>query len=322
MTTSDDRILIFSDEPQHYVPVIARRFPDLSLEVCTRYADLDGALTRFRPTIALGCKFEKKPWPREMFFASDSLRWLSVTAAGVEHVTPWDDDHYAVTNFSGIAAVDMAHYVLAAIFGLHQGFAHFFPEQSRKHWDYRLIRSARGITVGLVGLGHTGMEVARQLRALGFRVVAYRSRPDPSELVDQVYAGPEFHTMLGAVDVTVACAALTPQTRDLFNAAAFDAMKPGGYFINVGRGGLVVEDALIAALTSGHLAGAQIDVARKEPLPPDDPLWDTPNLLITPHTCSDFIGWEAVAADLFADNIARWRQGKPLLNQVYSWRGY
>ncbi len=322
MADASHRILIFSDEPEHYRPVLERRFPDAPIAICTSYAELEATLAAFRPTIALGCKYEKKPWPRESFFASPSLRWLSVTAAGIEHVAPWDDARFSVTNFSGIAAVEMAQYVLAAIFGLHQGFAHFFAEQSKRHWDYRLVRSAKGITIGLVGLGHTGAEIARHCRAVGLKVVAYRSSPEPSDRVDRVYSGDGFHAMLGAVDVTVACAALTPKTIGLFDAAAFAAMKPGSYLINVGRGGLVVEEALIAALASGHLAGAQIDVARKEPLPPEDPLWDAPNLLITPHACSDFVGWEAIAADLFADNVERWIKGEALKNQVYSWRGY
>ena len=316
------RVLVFSHEPEHYIPVLRKRFPQIALETCTRYAELAAMLERFKPAAALGCKFEAKPWPRETFFSSPSLRWLSVTAAGVEHVTPFDDARFAVTNFSGIAATEMAHYVLAAIFGLHQGFAHFFAQQARKTWDYQLVRSSRGIAVGLVGLGHTGSEIARQCRAIGLKVVAYRSSDRPSDAVDKVYSGDQLHEMLGAVDVTVVCAALTEKTRDMIDAAAFAAMKPGSYFINVGRGKLIVEEALIAALKSGHLAGAQIDVARKEPLPYDDPLWDAPNLLITPHTCSDFVGWEAIAADLFADNLERWISGQPLKNQVYSWRGY
>jgi phosphoglycerate dehydrogenase-like enzyme len=322
MSASPPRVLIFSDEPQHYVPVLQRRFPDIAVEACTRYDALEEALAQFQPTVALGCKFEKKPWPRQSFFATPSLRWLSVTAAGIEHVTPFDDARFTVTNFSGIAATEMAHYVLAAIFGLHQGFAHFFAQQAKRIWDYQLVRSSRGITIGLVGLGHTGAEIARHCRAVGLNVVAYRSSDQPSDDVDRVYSGDQLHAMLGAVDVAVACAALTDRTRDMFDAAAFAAMKPGSYFINVGRGGLVVEQALCDALRSGHLAAAQIDVARREPLPATDPLYDAPNLLITPHTCSDYIGWEAIAADLFADNLARWINGEPLKNPVYSWRGY
>jgi phosphoglycerate dehydrogenase-like enzyme len=319
---SPPRVLIFSDESDHYVPKLQQRFPEVAVAACNRYADLELSLAQFKPTVALGCKFEKTLWPRDTFFASPSLQWLSVTAAGIEHVAPWDETKVTVTNFSGIAATEIAQYVLAAIFGLHQGFAHFFAQQARKNWDYQLIRQARGITVGLVGLGHSGIEIAKHCRAVGLKVVAYRSSAEPSEAVDRVYSGDEFHEMLGAVDVTVACAALTPKTSNMFDAAAFAAMKPASYFINVGRGKLVVEADLIAALLSGHLAAAQIDVAHKEPLPADDPLWDAPNLLITPHSCSDFIGWEAVAADLFADNLQRWINGEPLINQVYASRGY
>ena len=322
MITLPPRVLIFSDEPDHYTRSLQERFPDLSLNICRHYDDLETSLSAVKPTVILGCKFEPKPWPRTTLLGCPSLEWLSVTAAGVEHVTPWDDDALKVTNFSGIAATEMAHYVLAGIFGLHQGFAHFFKQQHSKHWDYRLIRSSRHVKIGLVGLGHTGEAIAQMARALGLSIVACRSSDTPSPLVDRVYGPDHLHEMLGAVDVTVVCAALTPSTLDMINGAAFAAMKPGSYFINVARGKLVVEEALIAALASGHLAGALIDVARKEPLPATDPLWDAPNLLITPHVCSDFIGWEAEAATLFADNLARFMAGQPLQNQVSSWRGY
>ena len=322
MTVTVPRVLVFSDEPEHYTKPLMARLPNLVLDVCVSYDELPAKLEAFKPTVILGCKFEPKPWPRAALLNCPDLQWLSVTAAGVEHVAPWDDKALTVTNFSGIAATEMAHYVLAGIFGLHQGFAHFFKKQQTKHWDYRLVRSSRDVKIGLVGLGHTGEAIARMARALGLSVVACRSSDTPSSLVDKVYGPDQLHDMLGAVDVTVVCAALTTATQDMFNVAAFAAMNPGSYFINVARGKLVVEDALIAALYSGHLAGALIDVARKEPLPASDPLWDTPNLLITPHTCSDFIGWEAEAASLFADNLERFIAGQPLQNQVYSWRGY
>jgi phosphoglycerate dehydrogenase-like enzyme len=128
--------------------------------------------------------------------------------------------------------------------------------------------------------------------------------------------------MLAEVDVTVVCAALTPATRDLFDVQTFAAMRKGAYFINVARGGIVVEEALIDALRSGRLAGAVIDVTRAEPLPSDAALWDAPNLLITPHTSSEYEGWISRAAHMFADNLERWLAGDELLNRVYSQRGY
>ncbi len=189
-------------------------------------------------------------------------------------------------------------------------------------WDYQPIRSAKGARVGLVGLGHTGEAVARLCRATGLSVIACRASPAPSELVDRVYAPAELRKLLSEVDVVAVCTALTAATRDLFDAKAFAAMPKGSYFINVARGAIVVEEALIDALRSHHLAGAVIDVARSEPLPSDSPLWDAPNLLITPHTSSEFEGWVARAAEMFADNLQRWLDGKALLNRVYSHRGY
>jgi phosphoglycerate dehydrogenase-like enzyme len=320
MDTRD--VLVFYDKPEEFLDALAVRFPKLRFHCCRRYADLDAALAKVQPQIAFACKFEPKPFPRAALIGCPSLQWLSIGFAGVDHVVPWDDSKLVVTNASGVAAEEMAQYVLAAIFGLHQRFPYFARRQFERVWDYQLIRSARGARVGLVGLGHTGEAVALMCRAAGLSVVACRASSAPSDKVDRVYAPAELHVMLAEVDVTVVCAALTPATRDLLDAKAFACMREGSYFINVARGGIVVEDALIDALRSGRLAGAVIDVARTEPLPSDSALWDAPNLLITPHTSSEYAGWVARAAEMFADNLERWLMGKELLNRVYSHRGY
>lgn len=315
-------VLVFYDKPEEFLDSLAARFPQIRFHCCRRYADLDATLAKAQPQIAFACKFEPKPFPRAALIGCPTLNWLSVGFAGVDHVVPWDDDKLVVTNASGVAAEEMAQYVLAAIFGLHQRFPYFASRQAERVWDYQLIRSATGARVGLVGLGHTGAAVARLCRAAGLLVVACRASSAPSDHVDRVYAPAELHTMLAEVDVTVVCTALTPATRDLMDAKAFARMRKGSYFINVARGGIVVEDALIGALRSGHLAGAVIDVARTEPLPSDSPLWDAPNLLITPHTSSEYAGWVAHAAEMFADNLERWLSGGELRNRVYSHRGY
>jgi phosphoglycerate dehydrogenase-like enzyme len=315
-------VLVFYDKPEEFLRALTTRFPKLRFHCCRRYDDLDDTIANVQPRVVFACKFEPKPFPRAALVGCPTLNWLAVGFAGVDHVVPWDDDRLKVTNASGVAAEEMAQYVLAAIFGLHQRFPYFARRQAEHVWDYQLIRSAKGARVGLVGLGHTGEAVARLCRAAGLAVVACRSSSAPSGLVDRVYAPAELHMMLSEVDVTVVCAALTPATRDLFDAQAFAAMRKDSYFINVARGAIVVEAALIDALHSNHLAGAMIDVARTEPLPSDSPLWDAPNLLITPHTSSEYEGWVARAAEMFADNLQRRLQGKELLNRVYSHRGY
>ena len=171
-------------------------------------------------------------------------------------------------------------------------------------------------------MGRSGVAIARMARAAGLKVLACRKSGEPSAEVDGVYPDSQLLRMLGQVDVTVLCAPLTPSTRDLFGPTAFAAMRPGSYFINLARGALVQEDALIDALHSGHLAGAVLDVVRTEPLPPSSPLWTAPNLLITPHCSSEYDGWFADAALMFADNLERWLANQPLQNRVRPERGY
>ena len=315
-------VLVFYDKPEEFLRSLTVRFPGLRFHCCRSYSELDDTIANVQPQIAFACKFEPKPFPRAALINCPSLQWLAVGFAGVDHVVPWDDDKLVVTNASGVAAAEMAQYVLAAIFGLYQRFPHFARRQAEHVWDYQLIRSASGARVGLVGLGHTGEAVARLCRAAGLAVVACRASPAPSALVDRVYPPHELHSMLSEVGVAVVCTALTAATRDLFDAKAFAAMRKGSYFINVARGAVVVEAALIKALRSNHLGGAVIDVARTEPLPSDNPLWDTPNLLITPHTSSEYEGWVGRAAQMFSDNLERWLAGGELQNRVYSRRGY
>ncbi len=316
------RVLIFYDQAEVFLPRLSARFPSVAFHTCRSYAQLPERLAELKPEVILAYKFEPKPFPRREFLSCAELRWLSLAFAGLDVMLPWDDARLTVTNASGVAATEMAHYTLAAIFGLFQGFPGLYARQAARTWQYHVGRSARGATVGLVGLGHSGREIARLARAVGLRVVACRARAVPSPEVDAVYATSQLHEMLRAVDVTVACLPLMAGTRDLFNAAAFAAMKPGSYFVNIARGGVVEEAALIGALHSGHLAGAVVDVVRTEPLPPSSPLWDVPNLFITPHCSAEYDGWVSEAAHLFADNLQRWIAGQPLENRVLAERGY
>lgn len=315
-------VLILYDRPEEFLPRLAERFPSVKFSLCRSYDQLAGVLLEARLEIIFAFKFEPKPFPRQEILSCESLQWLSVAFAGMDVVVPWDETRLIVTNAAGVAATEMAHYALAAILGLFQGFPALFAAQVAKRWNYHPIRSARNATVGLVGLGRTGREIARMARAVGLKVVACRMRSEPSEDVDAIYPPTRLYQMLGSVDVTVVCAPLTPLTQDLFGPSAFAAMKPGSYFINVARGPLVQEEALIDALVTGHLAGAVIDVARTEPLPRSSPLWDAPNLLITPHSSSEYEGWVRDAALMFADNLERWMTNRPLENRVSSDRGY
>ncbi|HZO20909.1 MAG TPA: D-2-hydroxyacid dehydrogenase [Steroidobacteraceae bacterium] len=316
------RALIFFDQADIFLPRLIERFPAIEFSACGAHDELPGMLNRIRPEIILAFKFEGRPFPRRELLACEALRWLSLAFAGVDVLMPWDDARLTVTNAAGVAAEEMARYAFAAILGLFQGFPELHARQVKKSWQFHSHRSARDATLGLVGLGHSGRAIARMARAIGLRVFACRNSAQPSEEVDAVFPREQLHEMLGRVDVALLCAPLTPLTRDLFGAAAFAAMKPGSFFINMARGAMVEESALIEALLTGHLAGAVLDVTRTEPLPASDPLWDAPNLLITPHSSSEYDGWISDAALMFADNLDRWIHARPLQNRVHPDRGY
>ena len=316
------RVLVYYDQAEVFLPRLDARFPGVTFTACRSHDELAGLLDAVKPQVVFAYKFGPKPFPRPAFLGCRDLEWLSVAFAGLDVLLPFDDAKLIVTNASGVAATEMGHYAIAAILGLFQDFPRHYANQTARKWHYHEIRSARNATVGIVGLGRSGRVIARMARAVGLRVVACRMRAEPSPEVDRVYAHSDLWQMLGAVDATVLCAPLTSLTRDLFDASAFAAMKPGSYFVNIARGAIVREEAMIDALRSGHLAGAVIDVARTEPLPPSSPLWDAPNLFITPHCSSEYDGWVVDAADMFADNLERWIADRPLENQVRSDRGY
>jgi len=316
------RVLVYYDQADVFLPRLAARFPGVKFTACRSHEELAGLLSAEKPQVIFAYKFGPKPFPRPAFLGCPSLEWLSVAFAGLDVVLPFDDTKLVVTNASGVAATEMGHYAIAAILGLFQNFPGHYANQAARKWHYHEIRSARNATVGIVGLGRSGRVIAQMARAVGLHVVACRMRAEPSPEVDRVYAHADLHRMLGAVDATVVCVPLTSLTRDLFDESAFAAMKRGAYFVNIARGAIVREQALIDALKTGQLAGAVIDVARTEPLPSSSPLWDAPNLLITPHCSSEYDGWVSDAAAMFADNLERWIANQPLENRVQSNRGY
>ena len=157
---------------------------------------------------------------------------------------------------------------------------------------------------------------------MGLRVVGSRANPRPTDNVDQVYGPDQFHHMLGAADIVVVCVPLIPATRGLIDAKAVAAMAPGAMVIDVSRGGVMLGDALLDGLRSGHIAGAALDVFESEPLPPDSPFWDCDKVIITPHCSSEYDGWERRSAEMFGDNLIRFLAGEPHTNIVDPARGY
>jgi phosphoglycerate dehydrogenase-like enzyme len=268
-----------------------------------------------------------------------ALRWLQVGSAGVDHLgddPPWAHG-ITVTNGRGVFAVPMGEYVLGAVLRINQPIGRWAADQAARHWpvdDEPLAAVARGRTAVLVGYGATGREVARQLAAIGLRIIAVKPRPeirtdpsyrvpgtgDPDGTIPERIVGVEALTEVAReADYLVLTLPLTAASRHSIDRSVLAALPPTAWLINVSRGGLLDEAALVDALRGGRLAGAVLDVAVNEPLLPDDPLWTAPNVTITPHVSGATTQFRD---DLFVENVRRYLAGEPLLNRVDPVRGY
>ncbi len=261
--------------------------------------------------------------------AGTELRWLQVMTAGVEYCTSKPriaQGRYLLTNMRAIAGPMIAEHTIGMLLALTRGLTVSLPRQATGKWsrDYDVpLVTVQGKTMLIAGLGGIGGEIARRANALGMRVIATRgsSRERPP-YVDYVGLADELPTLLGQADVVVNALPLTEATRGLFNAGAFARMRPSAYFLNVGRGGTVVQADLVSALQSRRLAGAGLDVTDPEPLSADDPLWRAPNVLITPHNSSDAdLGVEGQVRVL-RENLRRYAAGERMLSVVDVARGY
>ncbi|HXY93147.1 MAG TPA: D-2-hydroxyacid dehydrogenase [Acidimicrobiia bacterium] len=255
-----------------------------------------------------------------------NLRWVQAIGAGIEHL---DDrgigDGVVVTNAVGVAAVPIAEFVIARLLAVWKRFDALDDLQRKHEWRATFGRVFDGSVVGLVGLGAIGSAVAVRARALGAHTVGIRRsyRPgDTSPSCDELYGTDSFTAVLARCDAVVLSAPATPETENMFDADAFAAMKPGAVFCNVARGSLVDEAALVDALERGHLGAAVLDVARTEPLPPDDPLWDAPNIFISPHSSASQDRYLETLFELFVDNLGRYARGESLRNVVDRTAGY
>lgn len=316
------RILVHYDRPEPLRDRIAGRFPDAVLACCTSYSDLSEALADFAPGILFCTKFENRPYPREAVMDCASLSWVSNGGAGVDHLVPWDPERLTVTNASGVASAMMAEYVIGGMLALSIGLPGFMRRQMEHRWQFRPVAGIAGRTAAIVGLGRTGQAVARLANAHGMRIVGTRANPVDTPGVDRVYPASALHEAVRQADFVVVTAPLLESTRHLIDGAAIEAMEPGTRLVDVSRGGVVDQAALAAALASGRLAGAVLDVFEGEPLAEDSPLWDMENVVITPHCSSVYTGWELSTADMFCDNLARRLAGEPLENVVDPARGY
>ena len=264
-------------------------------------------------------------WSDELWQAAPNLRWVQSGGAGVERfLTPeFIASPIILTNAAGVYAVPIADHVIAFMLAFSRGFPHYLRNQAERKWEWDGGDELDGKTLGIIGLGGIGSEVAKRAKAFGMRVTATRRRPDrASPFADEVRGSDALPWLLAESDYIALCAALTPRTRHLIGERELRLMKPTAYLINIGRGGLIDEHALVLALQSGRIAGAGLDVFANEPLPADSPLWDLSNVIITPHSSGSSPRSHDRLMELFCGNVARYLAGDELLNVVDKGEGY
>ncbi|MGA9100577.1 D-2-hydroxyacid dehydrogenase [Aeromicrobium sp.] len=262
---------------------------------------------------------------RDAWPGARQLEWIHVASAGVDTLM-FDElaqSDVVVTNAKGVFDRPIAEFVLASILAVAKDVHRSHDLQTAHEWRHRETRTVAGETVLVVGTGSIGREIARLLQAVGMEVRGAGRTERPSDPdFGQVVSSRDLADHVGWADHVVVVAPLTDATRNLVDERVLSAMKPSAHLVNVGRGPIVDEAALIAALNDGTIAAATLDVFQTEPLPEDHPLWTTSGVVITPHMSGDAVGWTDTLARQFADNALRWLDGAPLENVVDKQLGF
>jgi D-2-hydroxyacid dehydrogenase (NADP+) len=266
--------------------------------------------------------------PADLLSLAPHLRWIQLTSAGADRLLDSEvlKSNITITTASGIHAAPVGEYAVGVMVMLAKGWPGLFRAQTRREWARITPQELEGSTVAVVGMGNVGQEIARLAKALNMHVLGVRRSGEPLEsgdyVADEIVAPLELLSVLSRSDFVVVCLPLTEETHHLIGELALRSMKPTAYLINVSRGAVVDEAALLRALTEGWIAGAGLDVFETEPLPEKSWLWQLNNVIITPHLAGETPIYNERAVDLFCENLRRYVAGEPLLNVVDPSRGY
>ena len=314
------KILVYHPRAETYRALIGGRFPEIEVatvapeqapeQVEGEIADADVLLAFRFPLAALS--------------RARRLRWVQVTSAGVEHLVDARDAlrGVIVTNASGIHAALMADYAVGVMVMLQWNFPRLIRQQAAREWRFQATEPLAGKCLGVVGVGAVGGEIARRGAAMGMEVLGVRRDPQPADGVARMFPPDRFAEVLALSDFVVLAVPATPATRHLVGEGELARMRRGAFLINVARGSVVDEGALVRALVAGTIAGAALDVVETEPLPATSPLWAMENVILTPHISGEPEDYPRRVMTVFGENLARWRAGQPLTNVVDLDRGY
>lgn len=266
----------------------------------------------------------------ELVESAPNLKWIQAPSAGVEFVATIPalaNADVLLTNTRGAHGPSIGEHTMALLLAMTRYIPDSVRQQDQRIFDrsvlYRKCREVGGMTMGIIGFGALGRGIAQRALGMEMNVIAVDAQAiEATGLIDEVWPVSRLEDLLRESDVVVVATPYTAETHHLLNAERLAMMKKDGYLIVVSRGGIVDEDALVAAMKEGHLAGAALDVTKPEPPLPDSPLWDCPRLLLTPHTAGASARKERRVVEIFRDNILRFQKGEPLINLVDKKRGY
>lgn len=306
-------VLCYPVQPRH-LEQICRSVPDVEV--------VDAGQDRVAQELLqadLYCGHAKVPVDWDSVVRQGRLRWIQSSAAGMDHclVPSVIESDIVVTSASGVLADQVAEHTIALVAGWCRNLPTFFRAQQAKEFIRRPTRDLHRSTVGIVGLGGVGRRLAQLLAAFKTRVLATDMFPlDKPDCVAELLPAERLDDLAAAVDILILCAPLNELTRGMIDRQVIGRMKRYSLLVNMARGPLVVTDDLVEALQSQHLAGAVMDVTDPEPLPAESPLWEMPNVLITPHVAGQSARRIDNMTNLFCENLRRWFSDRPLINRL------
>lgn len=310
--------------------IYVKKIEDISADLIVQKSHKEKELLEFvKDADILFAQF----FSRELFLAAKKLKWIQTLSAGVERFLLPEvvKSHVIITNASGVHSIPISEHVIGLMLCLSRKLHLFIRRQFGKKWEgfgigslIEQIEELSGKTVGIVGVGRIGSEIARKAKAFGMRVIATRrnlSKPKP-EHVDDIIAINNLKTLLVESDFVVIAVPLTKETEGMIGEDELKSMKKTSYLINISRGKIVQEKKLIQALKEGWIAGAGLDTFEKEPLPQDSELWEMKNVIITPHVAGATPHYLERATNIFCENLKRFMRNEPLINVVDKTLGY
>lgn len=303
----------------------ARRHPEIADRIRTTvswdYEKFDRHMRSAEILVFMGLDLGTKGFAAR----TPKLEWIQLTCAGVDHITPFDwlPDRVAVANNSGVHGEKLGEFALTGVLMLNQFIPAIVTHQRKAEWHRMFGTVIAGKTLAVIGVGSIGGAAAAKAKGLGMHVIGIRRDGKPHRAVDEMYKPRDLRRVLGQADFVLVALPFTPETRHLIDKRAIGWMRKGAGIVNVGRGATIDYRAMADALISGHLSGAVLDAYEEEPLPSSSFLWNTPNLILSPHcSSSDVERYIPLTLDIAYRNLGRYISGKPLLNQIDRSLGY